>query len=329
MSDKSRKVVTIFDDYYEMMSDRVRMDGFRSAILSCVKPGDVVVDLGSGPGILSFFALKAGAAKVYAIEKSDSIRLAEEVARVNGYSGKIVFINKNSKDTVLDEPVDVIVSETLGSFAIDENTLEFTIDARNRFLKKEGKLLPESLSLFLVPVESYSVYKKMLFWKDIQGIDFSPALTEISRRLMIEEIRSENYLSEPKLFKELDLYSVKSATVENKINYTLHRQGTVHGLAGWFKVALYGTMEINTSPSSKSTHWKQAFFPLKNPINVIKGDLMEVSMRISPKPEAEDGINIDYDCFCTQKAKEIDEKVGRNEPCPCGSGRKYKKCCSV
>jgi SEC-C motif-containing protein len=22
-----------------------------------------------------------------------------------------------------------------------------------------------------------------------------------------------------------------------------------------------------------------------------------------------------------------EEKVGRNDPCPCGSGKKYKKCC--
>ena len=22
-----------------------------------------------------------------------------------------------------------------------------------------------------------------------------------------------------------------------------------------------------------------------------------------------------------------DKKIGRNEPCPCGSGKKYKKCC--
>ncbi|MFT9447432.1 SEC-C metal-binding domain-containing protein [Gluconobacter japonicus] len=22
-------------------------------------------------------------------------------------------------------------------------------------------------------------------------------------------------------------------------------------------------------------------------------------------------------------------KVGRNEPCPCGSGKKYKKCCGM
>ena len=23
----------------------------------------------------------------------------------------------------------------------------------------------------------------------------------------------------------------------------------------------------------------------------------------------------------------IEEKIGRNDPCPCGSGKKYKKCC--
>ena len=23
------------------------------------------------------------------------------------------------------------------------------------------------------------------------------------------------------------------------------------------------------------------------------------------------------------------KKIGRNEPCPCGSGKKYKKCCGL
>jgi len=27
------------------------------------------------------------------------------------------------------------------------------------------------------------------------------------------------------------------------------------------------------------------------------------------------------------KPVEAEKKVGRNEPCPCGSGNKYKKCC--
>jgi len=29
------------------------------------------------------------------------------------------------------------------------------------------------------------------------------------------------------------------------------------------------------------------------------------------------------------KQRVVDEKVGRNEPCPCGSGKKYKKCCGA
>lgn len=29
------------------------------------------------------------------------------------------------------------------------------------------------------------------------------------------------------------------------------------------------------------------------------------------------------------KTRIVEKKVGRNEPCPCGSGKKYKKCCGV
>jgi len=27
--------------------------------------------------------------------------------------------------------------------------------------------------------------------------------------------------------------------------------------------------------------------------------------------------------------RQVDKKTGRNEPCPCGSGKKYKKCCAA
>ena len=29
----------------------------------------------------------------------------------------------------------------------------------------------------------------------------------------------------------------------------------------------------------------------------------------------------------TEAAPAVSTKIGRNEPCPCGSGKKYKKCC--
>jgi len=104
-----------------MMSDNIRLDSFRRAIFDTVAEGDVVVDLGSGVGILAFFAAQAGAEKVYAIEELD-VALAQKLAQKNGLDN-ITFIRGNSAEIKLPEKADVLVSETLGSFAIDENTL--------------------------------------------------------------------------------------------------------------------------------------------------------------------------------------------------------------
>ncbi|MFD0869604.1 MULTISPECIES: YecA family protein [Paenibacillus] len=44
-----------------------------------------------------------------------------------------------------------------------------------------------------------------------------------------------------------------------------------------------------------------------------------VELSLSRKPETQ-GMGVSY-----SQAKSV--KIGRNEPCPCGSGKKYKKCC--
>ena len=66
-----------------MLNDRIRTEAFRDAIEKVVKPGDVVVDVGAGTGILSLFAARAGAARVYAIERSPTIEQAKAIARAN------------------------------------------------------------------------------------------------------------------------------------------------------------------------------------------------------------------------------------------------------
>jgi len=110
-----------YDNYYQMLSDKVRMDAYRQAIFKTVKPGDVVVDMGAGTGLLGIWALQAGAKKVYAIEKTSAIELARDIARANNCLHKIEFIQKNSVDVELPEKADVLISETLGSFGIDES----------------------------------------------------------------------------------------------------------------------------------------------------------------------------------------------------------------
>lgn len=328
---KFRKAVTLFSDYYDMMADRVRMEAYEKAISQTVRQGDIVLDLGCGPGILSFLAVKAGAKKVYAIEKMDSINLAREIAKRNGIADKIVFIEGVSKDVTLPEKVDVIVSETLGSFAVEENTLEFTIDARKRFLKQDGRLIPEALKLWVAPVENSRAYEKMAFWKDVAGFDFSYAGEELTKRLLIEDIDKKDFLSEPQVYKGIDLVEADNPSINEKLKFEFSRTAVLHGFAGWFQALLTDDVLIDTAPSSPKTHWKQAFFPIKEPVNVKKGDYVIIDMKVLPKTDRTDDTIISYDYFCSQREESasVKNKISRNDPCPCGSGKKYKKCCGI
>lgn len=327
MNHEKRSAQTCYEDFYGMLSDTVRMNAYKEAIKRNVNEGDIVLDLGAGTGILSFLALKAGAARVYAIEKSDSIELAKQISQINGFDDRIVFINDNSSNIELAEKVDVIISETLGSFGVDENTLEFTLDARDRFLKENGKLIPSGIKMYLCPIEAKKSYEKINFWSEIEGIDFSPARNIFTQKIMIEKIQQDQFLAEPVLFKELDFYKESRLIIENLNYFKFNRAGVVHGFAGWFDLTLDSQSTINTHPSCESTHWKQAFFPAQDPVSIIKGDMLELNLEVSAQSESSDNTNIHYNFRCTQLANEQVSSVGRNDLCPCNSGKKYKKCC--
>jgi type I protein arginine methyltransferase len=139
----------------EMLLDKIRCDAYREAIHRTVKPGDVVVDLGAGTGLLSFFALQAGARHVYAIEMTRIADVAAELIEANGFRDRITLIRQTSTRARLPERCDVLVTETLSAFCFDtENTIEFVADARERFLRPGGRIVPESADTFLLPVSS-------------------------------------------------------------------------------------------------------------------------------------------------------------------------------
>ena len=113
-----------------LLLDKARCDAYREAIHRTVKPGDAVADLGAGTGLLSFFALQAGARHVYAIEMSRIADAAAELIEANGFQDRITLIRKNSKRVRLQERCDVLVTETLSAFCFDtENIIEFVAEA--------------------------------------------------------------------------------------------------------------------------------------------------------------------------------------------------------
>jgi len=190
-----RKALTLFDDYREMLADPVRLDAYARAIEATVKPGDVVVDLGAGLGILSLIAARAGAARVHAIEKGDAAQLMRRVVERNGFSDTIVIHEAHSRDVALERPADVLVSETLGSFALDENTLPYTRDARERLLRPGAAMIPRRLEPFLAPVELPEEHDKAAFWSEVAGFDFSDARTEMLSRMRLTTVQASSLLA--------------------------------------------------------------------------------------------------------------------------------------
>jgi hypothetical protein len=326
-----------YEHYYQMLSDHVRMDAFRQAITAVVRPGDVVVDLGAGTGILGFWALRAGARKVYAIEKSDAIELAQQIARHNGFADRVEFIQRNVLEVQLPERADVLISETLGSLGIDENTVQATIYARDHLLIPQGRMIPSGLSILAAPAESDSAYQKLDCWRHVTDVDFSPAFELFSRKIMVESIPATDLMSEAVELGHLDLRVIDRPTFAARAYFQMKRSGLIHGVAGWFEAQLSANAAITTAPDQPATHWKQAFMPFHRPIKVVRGDVLDWTMELAPKASGDDSTTISYRYRCTQlqqeerKRTEKLEKIaaGTDDPCPCGSGKQVRCCCGA
>ncbi|MCH2109737.1 MAG: 50S ribosomal protein L11 methyltransferase [Polyangiaceae bacterium] len=295
MSD-SPELEVIADDHYEMLSDATRMKAYQQAIERVVQPGDVVIDLGTGMGILALMAARAGARRVYAIEARDSIHIAQRVAAHNGYGGVIAFLHGNSQATNLPERADVLISETLGSFGFDENTVEHVNDIRERLLKPDARLLPRRLKTWIVPVHSPGAATYQQFWKNIAGFDFSVAREQSAEVIGVAKVKVDEFIGSPALLTDIDLADGKSPQIGRLLHFIGERDEEVHGLAGWFEAELCDDLILSTHPQAPATHWQQAYLALTEPLPVRAGDKIEVMLKSRPQGWERDDAQIEWDC---------------------------------
>jgi len=269
--------VDLLSFHRSMLKDDIRLNRFRRAIELCVKSGDVVLDLGSGTGVLAILAARAGARIVYAVEATEIVEAARKISRKNGLDDRIVFLDDLSPRVQLPEPVDVLVTETIGNFGFDEGILGWVGDARRRFLKPEAVIIPLSIELFAVPVELVEIYSRDIDWEYTQsGIDFEPMRSFAVNNLYPVRIRPENYLAEPRSLGEVKLGEVTSTAFAADEVFEITKSGELYGLGGWFSSRLCNGVSISNDPADPSKSWSHAFMPFQAPISVAPGDRLKV-----------------------------------------------------
>jgi SAM-dependent methyltransferase len=276
------KVHINVENHHNMLRDYVRMAAYRRAIERAVKKDSVVLDLGSGTGVLSFFASQAGARQIFAIERQPHIvMLAKELAQRNGFTN-VEFIEGVSNllhESKIQPKADLLISEIIGDGILEENILEYTIDARDRFLKPTAELLPFRIDIYAFAYFSDIKSEKLLEvaeFKDLYGIDFSVLREVLSGKATLRRERYSNvlckHLSEPTLVKTLDLRTLDTANFTQTFSLDVIEEAQMSGVCCYFKAWLDETTLLTNSPWAPATHWTNLMYTLPERQPVSAGE---------------------------------------------------------
>jgi protein arginine N-methyltransferase 1 len=272
----------LVDEHRAYLADGARLDAYARAIAAVVRPGDVVLDLGAGTGILGLLACRAGAARVYAVEEGDMIEVARRLARANGFDARIVHLRAHSSHVTLPEPVDVVVCDQSGRFGVDGSILEDLDDVRRRLVKAGGRFVPSSIAVALAPVESPEAFAAVAFWEsrpagfDVAAAREVAANTGYPRAIGGDELVAPAVVSEP-----IDLTAPPPRLVRIEAQWTVARAAMLHGLAAWFSATLAPGVVLTNSPVAPDRiNRRHVFFPIDRPVALSAGDEVHASMRV-------------------------------------------------
>jgi protein arginine N-methyltransferase 1 len=266
-----------------LVADRVRVAAFRDALAEVIEKGkSVVVDIGTGTGILAMLAAGLGARKVYAYEKAEIGAVAERLIKANRLRN-IELIAARSTEIIDPPRGDIVVSETLGNYALEEFMVETMNDARARHLKPGGTLIPGALEQFVCPVIAPRVFDELTVWNGVgNGLDFSIARDMSLNNAYVRKFAPRELWGEGRAavaWDKLDFSLRNRMSRKGVVTWKAAQKTTVYGLALWWTAHLTPRVPLSTSPLGPATHWEQLYFPALEPMTVERGEQLSADLR--------------------------------------------------
>jgi type II protein arginine methyltransferase len=270
--------------HFNMLNDIERNEQYNSAIRQVVDTQSTVLDVGTGSGLLSMMAARAGAQKIYTCEVVHPIaEIARQVIASNGYADRIEVFAKKSDELVLGidipERLDILITETIDSGLIGEGIIPIVKQAREYLLKPGARVVPLGATVFAGLLESETVLKMNHVDRavgfDVSGFNqlatngaYPVRLGQLHHRLLCEPI-------------EVCQFNFEQDALERRrfeFPIVVRETGLCHAVAFWFDLDLTETTTISTSPLNAQTHWKQALQLLPQAVEIQAGERVQLSV---------------------------------------------------
>lgn len=271
--------------HFAMLNDTERNDALRTALESRIPAGAVVLDIGTGTGLLAMGAARAGARHVYTCEENPLLaEMARQIIAEHSMTDTITVLNKRSTQLVvgrdLAERVDVVVSEIVDCGLIGEGLLPSVRHAREHLLAPGGTVLPVAARLYgqlvngaalvnLNRVDSASGF-------DVSLINAAATQGHFPVRLGTWPHRM---LSEPVELAVFDLRSGPLGPGRRTLAIPATADGEAHALVTWFELDLTEDITLSNAPENATSHWMQALIPFEKPVPVAAGETSSIELR--------------------------------------------------
>jgi protein arginine N-methyltransferase 1 len=267
--------------YGSMIADRVRMEAYGEALRQSVRPGSVVLDIGTGTGIFALLACRCGARRVHAVEPDNAVHVAREIAAANGCADRIEFIQDLSTRVTLPDRADVIVSDLRGILPLFQHHIPALADARKRLLAPGGTLIPQRDTLWAAVVDAPELHtSRVAPWEgNCYDFDMRPARRFTANNWSKARLKPEQLLTEPRSWASLDYTTIEDPNVRAEVTWQVLRPGTGHGLCVWFDATLAAGVGFSNAPGAPELIYSSAFFPWPAAVPLAAGDTVATALQ--------------------------------------------------
>ena len=268
--------------HISMMNDAPRNEAYLKALNLAIGEDDVVLEIGTGSGLLSMMAADAGAKNVITCEASSTIaKAATRIIEKNGYSEKITVIDKISTELIvgkdLPRQADVVISEVLSAEFVGEGVRSTILDANQRLLSDGGRMVPESGAIKVALLGSNTEICNKISVNTIEGYDLSNFNSIMSQKISLNLNDRPTLLSNSEDAFNLNLYDSQPISKSEKVlSLKVTKSGLCLGVIQWLRVQLFDHIEYENTPGDTASHWPTPVYLFDQPLEVTAGQILEV-----------------------------------------------------